>query len=280
MSTPPNPYAMPMNELAQAAGVAPAAPATPAPSAPTTAPPPAPAPAATPAPAAPVAPPAPAAPVVPEPFSVNQDDTGITIQMSPEFGGEVFKGKDWAEVGPKIAKAKADANAYIKTLKAQPPTQQPPATPPEPVDPAVQATREWLLAETAAALGMSVDEYKQRVGMVFNTTEQMAQNIAFTEFHRLCPSYVDTPENSAVIAGYFADDYSPGDAQTFANDLKTAYALAVLDGKIKPQAAASPVPVAHPPVMPSTSATSSTTSAGDPWSMPLDQLGQLAGITK
>lgn len=199
--------------------------------------------------------------------------------MSPDFGGEVFKGKDWAEVGPKIAKAKADANAYIKTLKAQPPAQPAAPTPaPEPVDPAVQATRDWMLDEFAKGLGLSgKDDLLANFGLMSQTTGQMATNIAVTEFHQMCPGYVDTPENSAALSSYFPDDF--GRFPT-AQELKQAYALAVIDGKIIPQTSAQAPAAPRPPVMPSATATSTTTGTGDPWTMPLDQLAQLAGITK
>lgn len=274
--TPPNPFAVPMDQLATAAGVAapaqpvpaqaPASPATPAQPEPT------------PAPAAPVA--AQPAPVVPEKYSFATAENGeVTITLAPEYGGEVYKGKDVNEALAKLAGSKADANAYIKTLKNQPPAQ--PAQPekkPEPVDPQVQATRDWLIAEQAAALGMTPEEYKARVSMVFQTTEQMATNIAIADFHKMCPGYVDTPQNSEIIGSYFPENF--GRFPT-ALELKQAYALAVVDGKITPQAAqaAQAAPAApRPPLMPSAGNTSQATGSGDPWTMPLDQLAQAAGL--
>lgn len=291
MSTPtqtPNAFAMPLDQLATAAGITPGAPqvtpATPVPE---------------PAPAAPAPPPAPApTPVVPEPFQVLQGESGLVVQMSPEYGGEVFKGADWSEVGPKIAKAKADANLHIKNQKyqiqelQQQPTPQPSQPPPQPVDPQVQATRQWLASElaadpalakavVAAAFGLpNVEALDSRLGMVFQTTEKMSENVALAEFHKMCPAYVDTPENSQALGSYFPTGYrQPADPQAFAMDLKTAYALAVVDGKIAPQTTQAAAPAApRPPVMPSAGATATSSATGDPWTMPLDQLAQLAGI--
>jgi hypothetical protein len=121
---------------------------------------------------------------------------------------------------------------------------------------------------------MSPDEYKARVGMVFQTTEQMATNIAVADFHKMCPGYTDTPENSAALGSYFPEDFGrfPN-----AQELKQAYALAVLDGKITP-ASAQPQPVApRPPIMPSAGG-SGPTGDQSAWTMPLDQLKQQAGL--
>ena len=258
MSTTPqsDPQAMPLADLKQAAGLNdPPAPAV----QPT---------------AEPVA--QPATPVVPEAYTMESGENGVTITLAPEFGGEVYKGKDANEALAKLAKAKADANAYIKQLKAQPAQPAQPVTPaqPEPVDPAVQATRDWLIAEQAAALGMTPDEYRARVSMVFQTTEQMATNIAIAEFHKSCPDYLDTPENSQVLGSYFPDDL--GRFPT-AQELKQAYALAVYDGKIKPQAQAAPT-APRPPVMPTAGATPTSSADQTAWNMPLDQLKKAAGL--
>jgi hypothetical protein len=251
--TPSDPQAMPLADLKQAAGLGtPAEPAAP-----------------------PVAGPPPP-PAVPEKFTVSQDDNGVVITLSPEYGGEVFKGKDFNEVVTKLAGSKADTNAYVKQLKSQPATPPPVVTPaaPPPVDPAVQATRDWLLAETAAGLGMTPEEYKARVGVVFKTTEQMATNIAVADFHQMCPGYTDTPENSAALSSYFPEDFNrfPN-----AQELKQAYALAVLDGKITPASAQPQTPAARPPIMPSAGG-SGPTGDQNAWTMPLDQLKTQAGL--
>lgn len=259
MSTTPqsDPQAMPLADLKQAAGLNdPPAP----PSAPATAP-------------VPVTAPA---PVVPEKFAVSTDDTGVTITLAPEYGGEVYKGKDVNEALAKLAGSKADANAYIKQLKSQPPPAAPaPKAEPEPVDPGVQATRDWLLAETAASLGMTPEEYKARVGMVFQTTEQMATNIAIAEFVKLCPGYVDTPENSQVLGSYFPDNFGrfPN-----AGELKQAYALAVIDGKIIPQTNQAAPVTPRPPVMPTAGSTPPTSADQNAWTMPLTDLKKAAGL--
>lgn len=252
--TPSDPQAMPLADLKNAAGLGtPPEGGTP--------------------PAA-AAPPPP--PVVPEKFTLSQDDNGVVITLSPEYGGEVFKGKDVNEVLTKLAGSKADTNAYVKQLKTQPTAPVPVATPatPPPIDPAVQATRDWLLAENAAALGMTPDEYKARVGMVFKTTEQMATNIAVADFHQMCPGYTDTPENSAALSSYFPEDFNrfPN-----AQELKQAYALAVLDGKITPASAQAPPATPRPPIMPSAGA-SGPTGDQNAWTIPLDQLKQQAGL--
>ena len=123
-------------------------------------------------------------------------------------------------------------------------------------------------------MGMSLEEYKARVSMVFQTTEQMATNIAVAEFHKMCPDYVDTPENSQALGSYFPDNF--GRFPT-ASELKQAYALAVYEGKIKPQAQAAPV-APRPPVMPNAGATPTTSADQSAWNMPLDQLRKAAGL--
>jgi hypothetical protein len=257
MSTTPqsDPQAMPLADLKQAAGLNDPQPQTP--------------------PATPAAPAAPPAPVVPEKYTISKDDNGVTITLSPEYGGEVYKGKDLDEAVTKLAGSKADANAYIKQLKSQP--QQPaPVTPkvePPPVDPQVQATRDWLIAEQAAAMGMSAEEYKARVSMVFQTTEQMQTNIAIADFHKLCPDYVDTPENSKIIGDYFPENFGRFPS---AGELKQAYALAVYEGKIKPQPATPATP--RPPVMPTAGSTPPGSGDQSAWTMPLDELKKQAGL--
>lgn len=261
MSTAPqsDPQAMPLADLKQAAGLSDPQPVAPA------------------APAVPVAAPVVPQPVVPDKFAMVQDDNGVTITLPPEYGGEVYKGKDAAEVLAKLAGSKADANAYIKQLKSQPaPAAQPqPVAQPEPVDPAVQATRDWVLDEVAKGLGLpGKDALLANFGLMSRTSGQMASNIAIAEFHQLCPGYVDTPENSAALMSYFPDDF-----QGFPSpqDFKTAYALAVIDGKITPQTAAAQPP-ARPPVMPTAGATAPGNSNQSAWTMPLDQLKKDAGL--
>jgi len=257
---PSDPQSMPLNDLKNAAGLGD------------------PQPTATPVQAPePVAAPA---PIVPESFTVTQDDSGIVVQMAPEFGGETFKGKDWADVGPKIAKAKADANSYIKQLKATPPA--PPAA--EPVVPAAPtetpeeiATRNWIMEQTAKAHGMSLDQYKAFVAQTFQTVEKMSVNTAFAEFSQACPDYSDTPENAAVLAGYF-----PANIDHFptAQELRTAWALARYEGKGQASQPAQPQPtIKQPPPMPGVSSSPAPSNQNE-WQMPLDQLKAQAGLVR
>jgi hypothetical protein len=287
--TMPDPATMPMADLRSAAGLDGPAPVAPA------------APAVEVAPVqAPEVPAIAVAPIVPEPFQVLQSDTGLVVQMSPENGGEVFKGADWAEVGPKIAKAKAFANVHIKdqnariqSLQQLQPSSPAPQSPPAPtIDPQEAATQTWMgdmLAANpaiakrvmAAAMGLpNVEALESTLGMVLQTSQTMSQNIAQAEFHRMCPAYVDTPENSQAVGSYFPDGYKPPlDPVAVAYQLKTAYALAVIDGKITPQAA-QPTTTAtlRPPVMPSAGATPTEQADQGAWAMPLDQLKKAAGL--
>lgn len=265
MSTTPlsDPQAMPLADLKQAAGLNdPPAPQV------------APQPEVAPAPA-PVA-----APVVPEKFAISSDDSGVTITLSPEYGGEVYKGKDVNEALAKLAGSKADANAYIKTLKSQPAQPAVPAKVPDPVPPDVQATRDWILDEFAKGLGLNgKDDLVANFGSMAKTSNEFSTNVAFAEFHKNCPDYVDTPENSAAVGAYFPNGYKqPSDPQVFAQDLKTAYALARLDGKIIPQAAQTTAAAPRPPLMPGSSATPTGNADQGAWSMPMDQLKKAAGL--
>jgi hypothetical protein len=121
---------------------------------------------------------------------------------------------------------------------------------------------------------MSVAEYKARVSMVFDTTEQMQTNLAIADFHKACPDYVDTPENSAALSSYFPENF--GRFPT-AGELRQAYALALLDNKIVK--AAPSIAQARPLPMPGSGAAPIRTSTDqDPRTMPIDQLKQMAGL--
>jgi len=89
----------------------------------------------------------------------------------------------------------------------------------------------------------------------------------------MCPGYVDTPENSSALGSYFPENL--GRFPT-AQELKQAYALALVDGKITANAPQAP-PQARPPVMPSSGA---APIAGDQnaWTMDLNQLKKAAGL--
>lgn len=245
-TVPSDPQAMPLEDLKTAAGLS----GTPAPVVDPPSPPP--------------------APVVPEAYTVSQDDNGVTITLSPEFGGEVYKGKDATEALGKLAKAKADANAYIKQLKTQPVA--PPAPVPSPAAPQESpeeiAARDWILDQQAKALGLTKDQYLARVNMVFETSERMAVNSAFADFAQACPDYADTPENAGVLATYFPEnmDHFPS-----ARELKIAWAMARYEGKGQATPAARPQTTRLPPPTPSATGSQPQSTQGA-WDMPLDQL--------
>lgn len=255
----PNPFSMPMADLETAAGINQPAPVTPAPE--------------------PVAAPAvtPAAPAAPEWGQMAKGEDG-TYQVTLATG-EVFKG-----TADEVIQKQAEAHVQTKRWgqewkqKADAATPAAPATPaPVAVDPAVQATRDWMLAEQAAALGMTAEEYKARVQMVFQTSDAMATNIAIADFHKMCPGYVDTPENSEAIKAYFPDNF---DHFPTAQELKQAYALAVVDGKITPAAPQAAQPAqARPVPMPAANATQTAVNV-DAWKMPLEDLAKAAGINQ
>lgn len=234
----------------------------------------------------------PAATATPEKYTINSDANGVTITLAPEFGGEVYKGKDLSEAVAKLAGSKADANAYIKQLKTNPnapdPTAQ--ATAPE-IHPnalqdgkaAADVLREMLSTlppemkqqMVAEAFNVSPEQLPAMVQSVGNAAAQwQAMNLEM-EFHRACSDYVDTPENTQALYAEVLAGKPPGFIPTL-NDLVNGWAMARYKGTGQPRQA--PAPALRPPVMPSTGAGGTNAGGGDPWSMPLDQLAQIAGI--
>ena len=233
---------------------------------------------------APVAQPEAQPQATPEPYTVEQGPDGIQVRLSPEYGGEVFKGKDFNEVLGKLAKSKADGNAYIKQLKTQPTQAQPqqpdPMMPQSPEDEqrAQQEAAEFLRAAlfTPAVKQQLVTEALSsdpRVHQITSTVQEFqAHNMAF-EFHRRCPDYVDLPEQTQAL------DQALGNLQGSATveDLEKAWAYVTYKNPQLRYVPPTSTPAPRPPVMP---------SAGAPqfggeqsaWEMPLDELKKRAGL--
>jgi len=137
---------------------------------------------------------------VPQPYEIKEVDGGnyeVLIQ------GQVFKGSH-KEVIAALAKAQANATDLIKTQKSKiteyetKPVIQPAA--PAPVDttpPEIAQAREYLLNETATALGLKdANELRSAFGMMQNVSQNQVNEAIAAGFQHLCPDYPESPENN------------------------------------------------------------------------------------
>jgi len=114
--------------------------------------------------------------------------------------GEVFEG-DPLEVTTKLAEAQVNTKRWgqgfkqeLETLKSQP-VQPPPATAKPPEDANEAQLQQYLLTQTAKALGYgSADEYKADLMRVKGTTEKVNNQLVATEFMALNQDFPNTPE--------------------------------------------------------------------------------------
>lgn len=223
----------------------------------------------------------------PEPYTVEQGPDGVQVRLSPEYGGEVYKGKDLNEVVAKLAKSKADTNAYVKQLKTQ--MGQPQAQPQPFLDPAMpQSPEDEQRAQQEAAeflrTALLTSELKRqlvtealnndpRVHQITSTVQEFtAHNMAF-EFHRRCPDYVDLPEQTKALEQALGNLDHPATV----DDLEMAWARVVYKTPQLRYVPPSSTPASRPPVMPSAGAPQ---GGGDQsaWSMDLNDLKKAAGL--
>lgn len=121
--------------------------------------------------------------------------------------GEVFEG-DPLEVTQKMAEAHVSTKKWgqgfkqqFETLQAQHATPPPPTTVQPPVDANEAQLQQYLLTQTAKALGYnSADEYKADLQKVKGTTEKVNNNLIVTEFFNLAPDFPNTDAASAALA--------------------------------------------------------------------------------
>jgi hypothetical protein len=226
----------------------------------------------------------------PEPYTVEQGPDGIQVRLSPEHGGEVFKGKDFNEVIAKLAKSKADGNAYIKQLKTQPGT-QPNAMPQQFPDPAMQQSPEEAQREAAQFLQSMVltPEVKQQIvaeavgidpralprtfrGIAQTVGEFQANNTAL-EFHLRCPDYVDLPDQTKALEHALGNLEHPATV----DDCEKAWAYATYKNPQLRYVPPTSTPAPRPPVMPSAGG-SGPTGDQNAWSMDMTDLKKAAGL--
>jgi hypothetical protein len=223
------------------------------------------------------------APVVPEAYTVAQDENGVTITLAPEFGGEVYKGKDAHEALAKIAKAKADANVYIKQLKAQPPAAPVQPAPSEP-QPTVEelAAEEWVATAyektLARRMGLTVDQLRAQQRISMEGAPAVFQERQEVDFKKSNQDWVETPENLEAMKKAFEGvqlEYG------FPTAAQLDFAWNYLKGKgmVRPMQFSQPQASTKPPVpMPGSVASPAQASAENPWTMDLNALKSQAGL--
>jgi len=139
--------------------------------------------------------------------------------------GAKYLGDNEQQLAINIAKGKVEADRTIQSLK-QPPPQELPALAPE-----IAQAREYLLNETAAALGFSSgQELKQYVGVTGQITQQQMNEQIATGFQNLCPDFPETEQNIDALLG-IQEQY--GFPQT-PQGLRAAHLIAVQEGKYQP----------------------------------------------
>ena len=117
--------------------------------------------------------------------------------------GTVFEG-DPLEVTTKLAEAKMNTvrwgQEWKQKAEAVQPVQPTPATTQPPVDANEKQLQEYLLNQTAKALGYnSGEEYKADLAKVKGTTESLETNNAITQFFTNHPEYPGTQDANDVI---------------------------------------------------------------------------------
>ena len=119
--------------------------------------------------------------------------------------GEIFEG-DPLEVTQKMAEAHVNTKRWGQEWKQKAETVGTPLPPAaqQPVDPNEKATQEWLLNQTAKALGYnSGEEYKAELARVKSSTEEVSKNSALQQFFTTHPEYPATPEANDLIGKIF-----------------------------------------------------------------------------
>lgn len=255
--------------------------------------------------AAPVVMTPPATPAEPQAYTIGASaDGGVEIKIAPEFGGEVFTGKDLAEASAKLAKSKADGNAYIRQLKSQ---QQQPVVPPV-AQPTVQALTEeqveteyWNIATTkgkaaadkfyaqqrpnavldsvATALGLKDgNELSASLRQMTQTTAAVNDNMVAAQFHAANPDFPATDEASGKLIEYVIQQgLNPNNP----NHLSMAHRELIYKGIYQPATIAPTSSTARPtppPMGPNTGAGPQTQVIDNKtaWSMPLEDLRKSA----
>jgi hypothetical protein len=214
-----------------------------------------------------------APPATPEPYTVTETPEGVEIKLET---GAVYKGKNWQEAALAAAKGKVEADKYLHSLKIQQPQTPAPATPAPPAeDPTDLATRQWIVSQMAAALGVPADKFVEMTSQMFQQTQQNTLAVAWADFTQSCPDYADTPDNANALVEYLPQDVVAQNRPPSAQELKNAHAIALYNKRYQAaQVSANTPQTPHPPVMP----TASGVQPGDPdpYKIPLAELKKQA----
>jgi hypothetical protein len=235
----------------------------------------------------------PAQPAKAEPFTLTQDGDTFVLKYAT---GEVYKGANEVEVYRKAAENAVRNIEYAKQVKKlydefqqnpSKPVQMPdqPSTEDQQAQEA-QALREFVLKGVltpevkaqivAEAVGMSPEQLHQEWASMKARTDFFEQQAAIADFQKQNSStFVDTVENEQAVMR--ALDTMGVKQFPNAQQLKTAWSLALLEGWGRPATPASmQSKPPRPPVMPS--AGTSPIGNQNPMTMPLDELKRAAGL--
>lgn len=217
-----------------------------------------------------------------------------TLEVALETG-EIFKG-DPLEVTQKMAEAHVSTKRWGQEWKQKAETVQPPNTTNQttnpPADPQEAQLQEYLLNQTAKALGYtSGDEYKADLAKVKGTLSSVAQQDALTKFFTSHPEYPGTEEANATIGKIFDEK---GWTDMTAENLHLAHLEAIYRHQRDPKEGYEPLSAetvnaawannmqqsshrqqAAPPMLRGNNPEAGSPNQ-DPYAMPLDQLRKQA----
>lgn len=142
-------------------------------------------------------------------------DGNLNVELET---GEKFSG-DPLTVTEKLAEAQVNTKRWgqgfkqeLETLRAAP-VQPPPATTQPPADANERQLQDYLLNQTARALGYgNADEYRADLMRVKATSEKMGNQIVATEFLSLNQDFPNTPEAIDALSNKIDEmkwDFSP-----------------------------------------------------------------------
>ena len=165
--------------------------------------------------------------------------------------GEIYRGKDDAEVMANLAKGKVESNRYIQQLKNPPP---PPVTAPvaihSQVDPAAQAiadfTAQGLGFRDAAEMKAAIAEFRDTSQRSSQQSQEITEQREAIGFIQATPDYVPSESNNARIEGWVKGKGLPYTAENLADAFYALRGRGMLENI---PAAATPVS-AKPNIMP------------------------------
>ena len=205
--------------------------------------------------------------------------------------GEVFSG-DPLEVTAKLAESRLTARGERDQWrqKAETVSTAPPPASQQPIDPNEKATQEWLLNQTAKALGYnSGEEYKAELTRVKSSTEEVSKQTALQQFFTQHPEYPATPEANDLIGKIFDEK---GWTEMTADNLHFAHLEALDRHRRDPKQGYEPLSAeavnsawannmqqssrVNPPPMLRSANPEFTSGNPDPYAMPLADLRKMA----